>query len=134
MNGSVGVSGVMALNPDPPFGTAAEFTAIPLKQVVQLPEGVPLEQGACLGIPGITAHRAVHDISARCSSMGRELRCYASNAKDRSLGQWMSGLETRAARNVVIVATANKLARISWAVLSSGNDYQPDAPPLRVAS
>jgi NADPH2:quinone reductase len=29
-------------------------------QVVQLPEGVPLEQGACLGIPGITAHRAVH--------------------------------------------------------------------------
>jgi NADPH:quinone reductase len=43
-----------------PFGTAAEFTAIPLKQVVQLPEGVPLEQGSCLGIPGITAHRAVH--------------------------------------------------------------------------
>jgi NADPH:quinone reductase len=33
---------------------------VPLKQVVQLPEGVPLEQGACLGIPGITAHRAVH--------------------------------------------------------------------------
>jgi NADPH:quinone reductase len=43
-----------------PFGTAAEFTAIPLKQVAQLPEGVPLEQGACLGIPGITAHQAVH--------------------------------------------------------------------------
>src|SRR5881409_3947336 len=41
------------------------------------------------------------------------------------LGQWMSGLETRAARNVVIVATANKLARISWAVLSSGEDYHP---------
>jgi transposase len=37
----------------------------------------------------------------------------------------MSGLETRAARNVVIVATANKLARISWAVLASGNDYHP---------
>ena len=42
-----------------------------------------------------------------------------------SLGKWMGGLETRAARNVVIVATANKLARISWAVLASGNDYQP---------
>jgi hypothetical protein len=26
---------------------------------------------------------------------------------------------------VVIVATANKLAKISWAVLASGNDYQP---------
>jgi NADPH:quinone reductase len=43
-----------------PFGTAAEYTAVPLKQVAQLPANVPLEQGACLGIPGITAHRAVH--------------------------------------------------------------------------
>jgi len=43
-----------------PFGTAAQYTVIPLQQVAQLPEGVPLEQGACLGIPGITAHRAVH--------------------------------------------------------------------------
>jgi len=43
-----------------PFGTAAEYTVVPLKQVAQLPEGVPLEQGACLGIPGITAHRNVH--------------------------------------------------------------------------
>ena len=43
-----------------PFGTAAEYTVVPVKQVVPLPAGVPLEQGACLGIPGITAHRAVH--------------------------------------------------------------------------
>lgn len=43
-----------------PFGTAAEFTAVPLERVVVLPDGIPLEQGACLGIPGITAHRAVH--------------------------------------------------------------------------
>jgi NADPH2:quinone reductase len=43
-----------------PFGTAAEYTVVPLKQVVPLPAGVPLEQGACLGIPGVTAHRAVH--------------------------------------------------------------------------
>src|SRR5216684_3617344 len=43
-----------------PFGTAAQYTVVPLKLVVPLPEGVPLEQGACLGIPGITAHRAVY--------------------------------------------------------------------------
>jgi NADPH:quinone reductase len=42
------------------FGTAAEYTVVPLKQVVELPEHALLEQGACLGIPGITAHRAVH--------------------------------------------------------------------------
>jgi len=43
-----------------PFGTAAEYTVVPVEQVVLLPETVSVEQGACLGIPGITAHRAVH--------------------------------------------------------------------------
>jgi NADPH:quinone reductase len=43
-----------------PFGTAAEYTVVPLQQVVPLPDSVPFEEGACLGIPGITAHRAVH--------------------------------------------------------------------------
>ncbi len=43
-----------------PFGTAAEFTVVPVDQVAPLPESVSMEQGACLGIPGITAHRAVH--------------------------------------------------------------------------
>jgi NADPH:quinone reductase len=43
-----------------PFGTAAEYSVVPLQLVVPLPEGVSLEQCACLGIPGITAHRAVH--------------------------------------------------------------------------
>jgi len=43
-----------------PFGTAAEFTVLPLALAVPLPDEASLEQGACLGIPGITAHRAVH--------------------------------------------------------------------------
>ena len=43
-----------------PFGTAAEYTVVPTSQVVLLPDGVSFEQGACLGIPGITAHRCVH--------------------------------------------------------------------------
>jgi NADPH2:quinone reductase len=43
-----------------PFGTAAEFAVVPVDKVAALPESVPMEQGACLGIPGITAHRAIH--------------------------------------------------------------------------
>src|SRR5437868_6971178 len=43
-----------------PFGTAAEYVVVPAAQAVPLPDGVPFEQGACLGIPGITAHRCVH--------------------------------------------------------------------------
>jgi NADPH:quinone reductase len=51
-----------------PFGTAAEFTVVPVDQIARLPQGVSMDQGACLGIPGITAHRAVHvagDVSGR---------------------------------------------------------------------
>jgi NADPH2:quinone reductase len=43
-----------------PFGTAAEYVVVPAEQAVPLPDRVSSEQGACLGIPGITAHRAVH--------------------------------------------------------------------------
>ena len=43
-----------------PFGTAAQYTVVPTRLAVPLPEAVTLEAGACLGIPGVTAHRAVH--------------------------------------------------------------------------
>jgi NADPH:quinone reductase len=43
-----------------PFGTAAEFTVVPVEKIAPLPANVTMEQGACLGIPGITAHRAVN--------------------------------------------------------------------------
>jgi hypothetical protein len=33
-------------------------------------------------------------------------------------------LITKALKNVVVVAMANKLTRIAWAVLSSGNEYR----------
>jgi transposase len=41
------------------------------------------------------------------------------------LGKWVHELMARAPRNKVIVAIANKLARITWAVLSSGEQYRP---------
>ena len=43
------------------------------------------------------------------------------------LGQWARELALRAPRNKVIVAVANKLARIAWAVLASGNEYRAAA-------
>jgi transposase len=43
------------------------------------------------------------------------------------LGQWVHQLEQRTARNKVIVAIANKLARITWAVLFKEQDYKPTA-------
>jgi transposase len=40
------------------------------------------------------------------------------------LGQWVHQLEARTTRNKVIVALANKLARIAWAVLFKGEAYR----------
>ena len=50
-----------------------------------------------------------------------------ANRERSPLGGWISGREARAHRNVVIVARAHKRARITWAVLSSGERYRPAA-------
>jgi len=47
-------------------------------------------------------------------------------------GQWVHRLAQHAPRNKVVVAIANKLARIAWAVLSTGKDYQHQ--PLQITA
>jgi NADPH2:quinone reductase len=42
-----------------PLGCAAEYAVVPAARAIALPEGTELAAGACLGIPAITAHRAV---------------------------------------------------------------------------
>jgi NADPH:quinone reductase len=42
-----------------PEGTAQEFAIIPARQVVLLPEWASFDLGACLGVPFLTAHRAL---------------------------------------------------------------------------
>jgi len=42
-----------------PFGTAAGYVALPAAQAVRLPDHVTFAEGACLGIPAMTAHRCL---------------------------------------------------------------------------
>jgi len=42
-----------------PFGTAAEYVCVPANRAVRLPDTTTFAAGACLGIPGITAHRCL---------------------------------------------------------------------------
>ena len=42
-----------------PSGTAAEYIALPAAQAVKLPDKTSFEEGACLGIPAMTAFRAI---------------------------------------------------------------------------
>lgn len=42
-----------------PFGTSAQYIALPAAQAVPLPRKVSWAEGACLGIPVMTAHRCL---------------------------------------------------------------------------
>lgn len=42
-----------------PFGTCAEYISVPAEQAIALPDDVPLEDGAVMGIPGLTAAQTV---------------------------------------------------------------------------
>jgi transposase len=73
----------------------------------------------------------LYGISKRGNNYLRKILIHGARAvvlrskRDRiAMGAWMTALEARAPRNVLIVATANKLARIAWAVLSTGQDYR----------
>ena len=50
--------------------------------------------------------------------------------KDTPLGRWVKGLLARAHKNVVVVALANKLARIAWAVLRRREKFAMSALPV----
>lgn len=47
--------------------------------------------------------------------------------EEHQFGGWLNRLEARSPRNVAIVAMANKIARMAWAVLTSGQSYQATA-------
>jgi transposase len=47
--------------------------------------------------------------------------------RDTPLGRWAKELMSRAHRNVAVVALANKLARIAWAVLQRGKPFDVKA-------
>ena len=46
--------------------------------------------------------------------------------RDTRLGRWAKGLLARAHKNTVVVALANKLARIAWAILAHGRVFDSD--------
>jgi NADPH:quinone reductase len=45
------------------FGTAAEYISVPSIQAVGLPDSVSFDEGACLGIPALTAMHAVRAVN-----------------------------------------------------------------------
>ena len=69
-------------------------------------------------------------ISKRGNKYMRKLLIHGARAalpyiseRDTALGRWAKGLLARVHQNVAVVALANKLARIAWAVLRRGKTF-----------
>jgi NADPH2:quinone reductase len=118
------------------FGTAAEFTVVPAGHIAPLPAKVSMEQGACLGIPGITGHRAVHVggdvrgltilVQGAAGSVGLCAVALARHAGARVIGTVRSGSDEPTARTAgaheVIVSSSDLVSAVK-ALAPEGVDH-----------
>lgn len=72
-------------------------------------------------------------ISKRGDAYVRSLLVHGARAmirtaktKDDRLSRWVMRIATTRHPNVAAVALANKTARMAWAMMKNGTDYQPD--------
>ena len=105
-----------------PFGTAAEYIALPSSQAVTLPAGVDFAAGACLGIPALTAFQAVHLLGA---IDGKTVLVIGAAA---AVGHYVTQIATRRAGASVIgtIGSAEKAAHARGAGAVATIDYKLD--------
>ena len=92
-----------------PWGTAAEWTVVPERQAVPLPDNASFELGASLGIPALTAHRCLFadgDITA--------LPVLVSGGAG-AVGHFAIELAKRAGARVVATVSAEEKAALARA-------------------
>lgn len=97
-----------------PFGTAAQWIALPSAQAIKLPDGVDEEAGACLGIPAFTA---MHAVRLAAPHPGTTV-LVAGGAG--SVGHY--AIQMAKARGATVIASASSPAKIQHA-LAAGADH-----------
>jgi NADPH2:quinone reductase len=92
-----------------PFGTAAEYIVLGANRAVPLPDTVSFEVGACLGIPLLTAWRAIHWRPGRAG----ETLLVAGGAG--AVGQYAVQLAWRAGYRVIASVSSDEKAAVAAA-------------------
>jgi NADPH2:quinone reductase len=90
-----------------PLGTAAEAIVLPASQAVPLPDGVPLEVGASIGIPLMTAW---HAVDACGSLLGRTVVVTGAAG---SVGAYAAQLARLAGATVIGTVSSDEKARLA---------------------
>jgi NADPH2:quinone reductase len=101
-----------------PTGTAAEFTVVPADRAVRLAEGASYDVGASLGVPAMTAHRAltVHeDGPSRLSPGALEGRIVLVTGGAGAVGHATIQLARWAGATVVTTISSEEKARLATA-------------------
>jgi NADPH2:quinone reductase len=109
-----------------PFGTAAEFIAVPAQQAVPLPEAIDFAAGACLGIPGLTAMHAVnlHDDVA-----GKTILVTGAAS---AVGHYATQIATARGARVIGTASAIRADHAKSAGAAAVIDYKTENVARRV--
>lgn len=106
------------------YGTAAQYIALPAEQAVPLPEGVPPETGATLGIPGLTA---AHTVLGGGPVAGQTLLISGGAG---AVGHMAVQLAKWAGATVLATASAEDADRVQAAGADHVFDYRdPDLAP-----
>ena len=109
------------------FGTAAEYIALDVDLVAELPHGTSFDKGACLGIPCMTAHR--------CVAIGGDLAgktvlvTGGAGAVGHYAIQWA---KFRGARVLATVSSAEKAAHAIEAGADATIDYRSEDVAARI--
>ena len=103
---------------------AANAVAAPKALLIAIPKGFPSRLAmTCMCCEVYLRKQLIHGARAALPYIAE---------RDTPLGRWVKRLMSRTHRNVVVVALANKLARIAWAVLQRGKPF--DARAVSVAA
>ncbi len=97
-----------------PFGSAAEYTVQPAGHAVLLPDNTTFTEGACLGVPAMTAHRCVF---ADGPVDGKTVLVTGGAG---AVGNYAVQLAKLARANVISTVSSDQKARIST---TAGSDH-----------
>ncbi len=90
-----------------PYGTAADYITLPASQVVPLPDGVPFEVGASIGIPLMTA---MHAVQACGTLLGKTVLVPGAAG---SVGFYVTQLAALAGARVIAIVSNEDKARLA---------------------